>query len=340
MVLTRSKTDVRLFIPFEKTPKNSQKRRDANPQCDSLSVQCDQSLSTADNSRVHDTLNSNEMSSLSLPTAPFNRKDPASWFRQLEAIFLLSNVTDDAVKFAHLQARIDPTILHEVSEFFTDIPATNKYDALKDKVMSKYTESRDAQVLQLLEGLTLGDSKPSELLGEFQRLAGTDVSDNVLRTMFIKKLPEKLAIMLAGSTEPLINLGKLADKIYTFLAPQAASQIAAFSASPLSTSLPDAEVRQLKAMLSALIETNAQMLTRIATLEASFLAQGNQRTPHTSRRDRSYSPGPRRRSTARNSTTMPEDSKLCYYHYRFMGKAVKCTTLPDGTPCKWDNLNR
>ena len=285
---------------------------------------------------MRDTTNSNEMSSLSLLTAPFNRKDPAGWFRQLEAIFALSNVTDDAVMFAHLQAHINPAILQEVSEFFANIPTTNKYQALKDKITSKYTELRDRQVLQLLEGLTLGDQKPSELLGEFPRLTRTDVSDNVLRTMFIKKLPEKLGIMLAGSTEPLTNLGKLAEKINAFLVPQAVSQISAYSAPPLAGSLPGSEIQQLKAMLTALIETNARMLSRVAALEASVVAQCIQ---HSSRCDRSFSPGPRCRSLSRNSNVMPEGSKLCFYHYQFMDKVEKCSKLMDGTPYRWKNLN-
>ena len=86
--------------------------------------------------------------------------------------------------------------------------------------------------------------------------------------MFIKKLPEKLGIMLAGSTKLLTNLGKLADKVNAFLVPQAVSQISAYSTPPLAGSLPGSEIQQLKAMLTALIKTNAEMLSRVATLEA------------------------------------------------------------------------
>ena len=273
-------------------------------------------------------------SALSLPTAPFSTKDPEGWFRQLEAIFKLANVKDDDTQYTHLQARMDPTILRGVSEFFSNVPADNKYKALKEKIIGKYSETRDAQVIQLLEGLSLGDRRPSELLGDLQRLAGSDISDTVLKTMFIKKLPEKLGGILAGSSETLVKLGELADRIYAFYA-STSSQIAACSTMVPSSPF-DVEMRQIKAMLTSIVETNVKLATRLTVLETELQ---NRPSTHPSRRhDRSITPPARRRSTSRDQF-MPPDSKLCFYHYKFMGKAQKCKPLLDGTPCKWNNLN-
>lgn len=301
MVVTRSNSQVRLFISPPKARKNFTNHS---------VFECLQSMT-------------------SLPTAPFSTKDPEGWFRQLEAIFTISKIEDDQTKYVHLQARLDPVILQGVSEFFKDVPEDNKYTALKEKIISKYAVPRDAQVLQLLEGLSLGDSRPSELLSQIQRLAATDISENVLRTMFLKKLPELLAGTLAGSTEPLTNLGKMADKIYAFLPSSTpAPQISVCSAG-------DPDIVQIKSMLNVMMESQTKMLTRIVALESA----SNQTDRH-SRRDRSpRSPDRRSRSGSRARNSMPPTLKVCYYHYRFWDKAKKCTDLPDGTPCKWKTLN-
>lgn len=339
---TRSRTSknksITLTTALKKINLNSKNRRTLTKPRTGLGNQ--NSLSAVrrnkpDSVKESDTKNSfcaeksSKMSALMLPTAPFSSNDPESWFRQLEAIFELSKIEDDATKFIHLQARLDPKILQGVSEFFTDLPAVNKYSALKEKIVSKHSISRDTQVLQLLEGLSLGDRRPSELLGEIRRLAASDLSEKVVRTMFLKKLPEGLASILVGSSEELVNLGTLADQIHAFQRSNSTPQIAALT--PVSTSVAvESELSQIKALLSSLVESNVKLATRLASLET-------ERQIRSSRRDRPDSPAPRRRSTSRGR--IPEDSKLCYYHYRFMGQAKKCATLQDGSPCKWNLLN-
>jgi len=210
--------------------------------------------------------NSREMSTLALPTAPFSKKDPNGWFRQLEAIFTLNKIEGDETRFVHLQARIDPVVLQEVSEFFSNVPIENKYKALKDKIVNKYSESRDAQVLQLLEGLSLGNRRPSELLSELLRLAGADISEKVLRTMFLKQLPENLAGILAGSSEGLIKLDELADRIHSFQSTYTTPQISAFASTPVTVSV-ESDMRQIKAMLSSIVENNVKLATRLTAIE-------------------------------------------------------------------------
>lgn len=270
-----------------------------------------------------------------LPTAPFTKADPAGWFRQLEAVFTLGNVTDDELRYIHLQARIDPTILREVSEFFNKPPETGKYEALKTKITAKFSESRDEQILQLLEGLTLGDRKPSDLLAELLKLAGNDVSEAVLRPMFLKKLPG-IGEILAGSTEPLPTLGKLADRISTFRNATVTHQptIAAYSTAPSVTNLED-DLQRMKSMFTALTEAITKLSNRLTNLEATGLQR-----QHSPRRGRPRSPSGNRLQNRDNSTqrsSVPTGVALCYYHYTFGTKARKCSKLDDGTPCQMEN---
>ena len=141
--------------------------------------------------------------------------------------------------------------------------------------------------------------------------------------MYLKKLPETSTGTSAGSIEPLTNLGSLADKIYSFLSSSSASQISACSTPTTSI---DAEVKQVRGMLAALMESNSKLLVRVSALESSILQNNNR----SSRRDRSPSPGPRRRSMLRE--ILPPDCKLCYYHYKFLGKTKNCKSLPMAFP--------
>jgi len=110
-------------------------------------------------------------------TVQFCRKDPASWFRQLEAIFAIQKIDEVEARYMYLQARLEPIILSEVSDFFQTPPTANKYKALKDRILRQYEDSRDKQVAKVLEEVYLSDRRPSDMLRKMQKLAGTDLSE-------------------------------------------------------------------------------------------------------------------------------------------------------------------
>jgi hypothetical protein len=272
--------------------------------------------------------------------SPFSKADPESWFRQLEAIFTISEVTDNTLKFVHVQARLDPTILREIADFLAQPPEADKYNAIKKKLINKYADSRDHQVLQLLEKVTLGDRKPSEVLADMRRLAGTDISEQALQTMFLNKLPPSMAGILAGSSESLTKIGELADRIQTFSPSTGHGTIAAIQTNETIQRTPHNSDQLLKTVidqLSGLRTQLAQYDLRLARMEAENSVL---RSSYRSRsQERDSNRGTRTRSNSRERFEMPEDLKLCYYHYQFMSKAKKCKSLEDGTPCKWSSLN-
>ena len=126
----------------------------------------------------------------------------------------------------------------------------------------------------------------------------------------------------------------LADKLYAFHKASQQQHIAALSVpSPTSPSVAmEAELQQIQTRLSTFLESNIKLTSRVAVLEA-----GLQFSRPSCSSNRSPTPNPRRRSNSRGA--MPEDSKLCYYHSTYTGKAENCKPLPDGSPCEWNNLN-
>lgn len=108
---------------------------------------------------------------------------------------------------------INTDVLTQVTDFLTDPPRTNKYESIKDRLMTIFSESSERNLRKLLSDISLGDRKPSILLNEMTRLGGTSVSKEMLKTLWLQHLPTQIQSVLATSNDSLENLSKMADKI-------------------------------------------------------------------------------------------------------------------------------
>jgi hypothetical protein len=276
-----------------------------------------------------------------ISSVPFCRTDPVSWFRQLEAIFAIQNIDTDETKYMLLQARLDPTILSEVSDFFNTPPENDKYVALKNRIVRQYADSRDKQILKVLEETCLGDRRPSELLCEMRKLAGNDLTEDVLMSLFLKRLPREVRNVVAGSSEPLDRLCDLADRVFDYAGPaKSVAAVAEHSIAAVRTPTAPGIANQQLHALNTLIESVAKLTTRIANLEAGVMHNAtcsNHNATHRHSRSRDRSPTPIRGRS--RSSQPPTGIPICYYHYNFGEKARNCKNLEDGSACKWSNLN-
>ncbi|KYB29505.1 hypothetical protein TcasGA2_TC032970 [Tribolium castaneum] len=78
----------------------------------------------------------------------------------------------DQSKYFTIVAALDCSVLQSVSDILTNPPETQKYETIKAKLISAYTDSQEKQLRKLLNELELGDRKPSQLLREMKTLAG------------------------------------------------------------------------------------------------------------------------------------------------------------------------
>lgn len=89
--------------------------------------------------------------------------------------------------------------------------APNKYADMKDRLLNTFKEGENIRIKRLLT--ELGNLKPSQLLRKMQTLGDMkDVSDKVLRTLWLEKLPDSVKNIVI-SEEDLKKLAKMADKI-------------------------------------------------------------------------------------------------------------------------------
>lgn len=237
----------------------------------------------------------------------FWRADPELWFCQADAVFTTSKINSSRIKFQLVVANLEFEILRQVSDIVKN-PPSEPYEALKDRLISIYAESENQRIRRLLEDKHLADGeRPSHFLNELKRLAGSSVSSELLRNMWLKALPERMQATLAVTTETsLEKLADIADRIAEVYEPSV-SQVNCPSTQPR----PSASFSHLEDMIEKL------------RLEISEL-KGQMS------RNRGNKPVDRKRSRSRS-----KGRKYCYYHHRFREQARKCQQ-----PCSWKTASQ
>ncbi|XP_026475581.1 uncharacterized protein LOC113380629 [Ctenocephalides felis] len=211
------------------------------------------------------------------PIPTFWYEKPQLWFAMIEAHFNRSRIKTEDVKYEFILSYLD------------------------DKLAS---ESQDQKIRRLLEQEELGDRKPSQFLRHLTSLAGPLLDENILRTLWLQRLPTHTQqILKAHPTMKIEDLATIADSIGEVnIAPTVAA-----------TSLTDS--------------TTSELLKRVEDL-TKMVAELQNRRPRYRHNSRSRKIS-RTRSFSRQRNGSRQRFDTCWYHYKFGDKAKKCTQ-----PCK------
>lgn len=242
---------------------------------------------------------------------PFYPEKPALWFYQLESQFYLANITADSTKFHYAMSQLDPIYVSEVEDIVAAPPAPNKYERLKSELIKRLSASKEKKILQLVTREELGDRKPSQFLRHIQHLAGPDVPEDFLRTMWSSRLPNNIQTIIASQSRATLDeVAELADRIHDLAAPS--PHVAAATA-------PGA-FPELSNQVAELTRQVQKLTTRLDRMTRSR-----------SRRSRSES---RDRSNSRSSRSQSNYRKypVCWYHAKFAERASKCVKPCDFKP--------
>ncbi|GFR10163.1 uncharacterized protein TNCT_208121 [Trichonephila clavata] len=109
--------------------------------------------------------------------------------------------------------QLEPRFLENVWDIIKDPENTAKYSTVKDRLLLTFQESENVRIERLLTGLELGDMLPSQLLRKMGSLGHPDISEKVLRTLWLEKIPESVRNIIIVSDEGLEKLVAMADKI-------------------------------------------------------------------------------------------------------------------------------
>ncbi|GFT40028.1 hypothetical protein TNCV_12601 [Trichonephila clavipes] len=137
--------------------------------------------------------------------------------------------------------------------------------------------------------------KPSQLLQKLKTVATSDISDNLIKTLWLEKLPESIKNILVVSDENLSKLAVMADKI--------------------SDMTPRTEIFATGKSLDCGEATSSRdqlLLNRIQSLEEQICQLSILHKSRTKERN-SFHPKSRSRSRKR----FDPKGKYCYFHFRF-----------------------
>ncbi|GFR21619.1 transposon Ty3-G Gag-Pol polyprotein [Trichonephila clavata] len=189
-----------------------------------------------------------EASGVSIKIPPLWFDKPEIWFYQVGAQFKICRITSEETMFSHPVTQLEPKVLDDIWDIVKD-PTPNKHSAAKERLLKIFVESKNKQIT-LLTGIELGNVLPSQLLRKMAALAGTDVSEKALRTLWLDKMPDSVKGIVIVSEEYLDKIAAMVDKIVE-RAPRTID-VSAVQKDPVRVDQLLAEIATLKGQIASL----------------------------------------------------------------------------------------
>lgn len=267
---------------------------------------------TSSQNTVSPSTTSPIMVKFEMPT--FIHDDVALWWKQVEARLELAKAFEEKTRFTYVAAGLPPEVVRKVSDLIFQPPAVNPYQSLRERILKEFEPTNRSKLHSLLEGLQLGDKKPSALLREMRKLAQDRVTDETLRELFYRRLPASITnIFLTTGVTDLDKAAEAADQVLEN--PISVQTVNSVSNTQSSQSLQSSVEPQLAHLVS-------QMAGQIAELTKSVSQLTTDRDYRN--RSRSNSRNADRRSRSRSSTPHRPRREECYHHHKYGPKARKC----------------
>ncbi|BES96124.1 Hypothetical protein NTJ_08933 [Nesidiocoris tenuis] len=146
-----------------------------------------------------------------------------------------------------------------------------------------------------------------------KELSADRISDDALKTLWLQRLPVSARTVLTCSTDPIDVLATMADRIMDMNAHQHVNAVENRQAPPGRGD-----------DIARLTQAVASLTARLRQLEDS--RQSGRRSSRSRTRSSSAGHSARARSPSAPSTTdgRPDDSKECFYHWKFGAGARHC----------------
>ncbi|XP_055837314.1 uncharacterized protein LOC129905768 [Episyrphus balteatus] len=253
-----------------------------------------------------------EVESIRVRLPTFWNSNPVTWFIQAEAQFTVHRITSSETKYCLTVAALPPDTCDSVIDILSNPPNTNKYLALKTALVERHSVSEIKRLETLIDKADIGDRKPSEVLRSMKMLAGTSFNDDIVKNLWMRRLPQPINIaLLSVGQKSLEELSSLADKIYE------ASQ---------NTNICSVSTAQQDNNSSNELE---QRLSKIESMIEAISFDTRSRS-----KNRTFQNNRSRSSRSHSRANSNLGSNICWYHRRFRKNAKKCDK-----PCNFDKKN-
>lgn len=156
-----------------------------------------------------------EISAVSVKLPGFWSERAAVWFVQAEAQFAVRGITSEDTKYHHVVAALDQDTATRILDLLQDPPPTDKYTAIKDRLLKTFTLSEPQRASALLNLHGPVDDKPSLLMDKMLTLLGAHTPCFLFREIFMRQLPVNIRTQLAqANISEMRELAKVADTIW------------------------------------------------------------------------------------------------------------------------------
>ncbi len=141
----------------------------------------------------------NEVNAVVLKLPQFWHNQPWVWFGQAEAQFQVCNITQDDTKYYYALAALDQDTATRVVDLIENPPANDRYNTLKDCLITTFALSKWERARALLDMPDLGDDKHSALMDKMLALLGHHHPCFLFHELFLDHLLEDTRKILVHS---------------------------------------------------------------------------------------------------------------------------------------------
>ena len=125
--------------------------------------------------------------------------NPVLWFSRAEFNFEVAGVVEQWQKFMYTVNALPYDALTLVADLVTAPPAVDPYTALKDQLLISHKLTAVQMADKILDMLSLGDRRPSQLLAVMLEYCPEGESDSAFfRASFFRRLPKEIQVLMAN----------------------------------------------------------------------------------------------------------------------------------------------
>ncbi len=267
----------------------------------------------ADSTIKGNTITGNSNAGARYKPPAFIPQDPNLWYFLINNFFKANNITDLSQRLCAITSELDSNALLQTAAILTSeiFDEETKLKKLKDRICSLYTESDDKKLDRVLEDLTLGDRKPSWLLREIRRLTGGRLPEDVVRRVWVKRLPMNVQTVVAVNFGDLDTLAEIADRVNDIQCDKSGPRVFELHGKREREKEPPNDLSDIKTLLT-------ELCGRVKKLETSNSSNSRSRSRSPGFRDRSHSRTPGSRQNVLNN------EGICWYHETYGEAAHRC----------------
>ncbi|XP_012141582.1 uncharacterized protein LOC105662583 [Megachile rotundata] len=291
--------------------------RTPEPERSRPQIDIEESPNQATSNNLQQNFNSDGQDSIEVARVvklpPFWKENPILWFKQVEAAFAVSRITNDDSRFRYVILNLEQAVLPIVSDILESPPDFGKYEALKNRIISVLAETNESRLRKLLHGHDLGDEKPSVFLQKMRHLASGQCSDSVLRSLFLEQMPSNIRTILTISETP--DLSKLALQADKIIEMTRGNNISSVDPVNSISNLVDKD---------SLAKQVAELKSLVETLSVDVNRNRDRFRHHSKYRHRSNSRRRYNNFNNYNSNNNHNLQQVCFFHKKFGKLARKC----------------